>query len=151
MIVSKVFIDIPTQWNLLAKGSFPATFSGIVFSGRAYLIGISYLTLPIGTCYSFEKKIIEFVRVPRLRASPRHGGAGRCLKFFGFDPPRGRPFLVRRRSSYIDVTGYKIHFMPVLYDFHDCGTIYLHGGGNPFSKSVWRTVRENPNLSRTTN
>ena len=36
----------------------------------------------------------------RLRASPRHGGAGEFFKLFVPDPPRGRPFAGRRRSSY---------------------------------------------------
>jgi len=33
---------------------------------------------------SFPKKIIEIARVPRLRASPRHGGAGRFFRIFSF-------------------------------------------------------------------
>jgi hypothetical protein len=41
---------------------------------------------------SFFLENIGFARVTRLRASPRHGGAGRCYRIFsGIDPPRGRP------------------------------------------------------------
>jgi|GEM_PF-5299415 len=46
---------------------------------------------------------IEDMRAPRLRASVLHGRAVPCfLKMLPvIDPPRGRPFLVRRRSSQI--------------------------------------------------
>ena len=37
----------------------------------------------------------------RLRASPRHGGQG-FFELFVPDPPRGRPFAGRRRSSYME-------------------------------------------------
>jgi len=48
----------------------------------------------IGT--SRTMKIIKpynFMRAPRLRASPRHGEAVRCLQLYVLetDPPRGRP------------------------------------------------------------
>ncbi len=40
-------------------------------------------------------KSCNSMRAPRLRASPRHGGAGIgifAINDFDIDPPRGRPF-----------------------------------------------------------
>jgi len=50
---------------------FSAVFSEIAPIRGKFLAGISYLILHIIRL----RKIIEFTRVPRLRASPRHGGA----------------------------------------------------------------------------
>jgi hypothetical protein len=53
-------------------------------------------------------KIVVNTKDPRLRASPRHGG--HCVSYLIFvtDPPRGRPVLGRRQSSYMMERGVTI-------------------------------------------
>jgi len=41
---------------------------------------------------NFSSESVNFTRIARLRASPRHGGAWRFKFFLVTDPPRGRPF-----------------------------------------------------------
>ena len=52
--------------------------------------------------HSRTMKIVLYSMEPRLRASPKHGGQG-FFELFVPDPPRGRPFAGRRRSSYMEV------------------------------------------------
>jgi len=71
-----LIIDFPVPCDLLQELSisfycFSAVFSEIAPIRGKFLAGISYLILHIIRL----RKIIEFTRVPRLRASPRHGGA----------------------------------------------------------------------------
>jgi len=66
----------------------------------------------------FTEKSLDFMRVPRFRASPRHGGAERFKYLVVTDPPRGRPFGggdVHHKGN-IRLTIYRIP----LADFSDC-------------------------------
>ena len=57
-------------------------------------------TITVNYCYfgsviygvhSRTMKIVMYTMVPRIRASPRHGGQG-FFELFVTNPPRGRPF-----------------------------------------------------------